>query len=130
MMDGLRDFINELHSRIDYNDYSQLIDLADELIAENASLRKQLENAVVLPCKVGDTVYAIEHTLKPKNLIFECKVFNIKLEIINTGIRDYSLCCFNQFGATEYFTMEDLGEHWFRTRKHAEARLKELEEEK
>ena len=29
------------------------------LITENAALRKRIENAVELPCKVGDTVYSI-----------------------------------------------------------------------
>lgn len=39
----------------------------------NAGYRKQSENVIELPCKVGDTVYCIEH-----NIIRECFVKMVK----------------------------------------------------
>lgn len=48
---GIIDFINDLNAsgKLEYNDYSQLHDLARDLKAENAELKARLEKAVELP---------------------------------------------------------------------------------
>lgn len=57
----LSEYIDEMNvnGQLDYADYNNLRDMADELEAENASLNARLDRAVILPCKVGDTVWCI-----------------------------------------------------------------------
>ena len=51
-----------------------------ELEAENAALRKRLENAVELPCKVGDTVYSIFEFPNEKAILKgTCEHININI---------------------------------------------------
>ena len=95
---------------------------------ENKELKERLEKSVELPCKVGNDVYALQNSPKPKPPIFECKVHNIRLEIIKGAIRQYELFCFNQFKGREYLRCEDKGKTWFLTKDEAVAKLKELED--
>lgn len=82
-MNEIIKYLNNMNENgwINYSDYSNLIDMAQELQAENSQideyrcviddvcrqykeleaeneqLRARLQNAIELPCKVGDTVY-------------------------------------------------------------------------
>jgi len=133
----MKDFERTVYNAIKNGTYTTFDTLKDSYVhlyeeiialqAENAKLTEQLKNAVVLPCKVGDTVYSIQHTPNPDNTIFECTIFKIDTSIIKTGIVSYTLSCFNQFSSREYLYFDEYKDHWFLTKSEAEARLKELE---
>lgn len=61
MLNRLSYYIDELRSegKIDYDDYLNLREMSDQLGDENDALRKRLERALELPCKIGDKVYEI-----------------------------------------------------------------------
>lgn len=54
-------YCKEFKQKTEYTEKYTVIcsECVNALKAENAKLTEQLENSVVLPCKVGDTVYAI-----------------------------------------------------------------------
>ncbi len=85
---------------------------------ENELLRKQLENAVVLPCKVGDTVYFNTY----KNNATEC-----------IGVQPHkveSICVGYYIGNNTAIYDYDFGSSVFLTKPEAEAKLKELQGDK
>ena len=85
------------------------------LKAENDRLNKQLENAVVLPCKVGDTVY------------FNTYDYSEEGEEICKGIQPHKVeQIFVEFCADDYteLPLYAFNRDWFLT--EAEARLAEL----
>ena len=61
MLNRLSYYIDELRSdgKIDYDVYLNLREMSDQLGDENETLRKELEKAIELPVKIGDTVYFI-----------------------------------------------------------------------
>lgn len=95
------------------------------LKAENEALRKQLETAVVLPCKVGDTVYWLysKGATGWYNDIRVCKVSSISISehYIEIHSERTSLNDTNFWGR--------IGDNVFLTKESAEARLKELQGE-
>jgi len=97
-----------------------------DLKAENEALRKQLETAVVLPCKVGDTVYWLyaKGATGWYNDIRVCKVSSISISehYIEIHSERTSLNDTNFWGR--------IGDNVFLTKEAAEARLKELQKEK
>lgn len=97
----------------------------NDLKAENESLRKQLETAVVLPCKVGDTVYWLyaKGATGWYNDIRVCKVSRISISehYIEIHSERTSLNDTNFWGR--------IGDNVFLTKEAAEARLKELQGE-
>ena len=103
--------------------YSDTLAYIERLKAENAELRKKLEKAVELPCKVGDIVYLLSQTSRcPEGEIVEAKI----VDFIgwNDGYR------FTAKGKTEWFSFlrGDIGTWVFTTREAAEALLAELKE--
>ena len=72
---------------------------------------------VVLPCKVGDTVY-----FALLGRIIEKQVFSIVSFSNSTRI--------NCDGTSEYFRPEDIGKTFFLTREEAEKALQEMEDKK
>lgn len=97
------------------------------LTADNAELRARLENAVALPCKVGDTVWFFDsgRILKEGKIsMLQCKSDgNWKMRI--THNLTYSQCksVFDDY-------CNKLGIKYFTDRAAAEAHLKELKGEK
>lgn len=91
-----------------------------DLKTENAELKKRLENAVELPCKVGDTVFVISGI----------GIIDWQVEKIILNKDGYMICCgragtddCNSFLSTEY------GIWWFTDRLDAEASLETLKKE-
>lgn len=84
---------------------------------------------VVLPCKVGDTVYCIANPYnvtgdyddfdKPKT-VYECIVESISMYLKSSQIR----LNFNNKFIAHYLTLDDFGKSVFLTRSEAEAALK------
>ena len=80
--------------------------------------------SMILPCKVGDTVYLILNTDDFVNPIISCKARQII-------IRDYgtllSLVSTDEMiGHMDCYPIEDIGEKIFFTREEAEKALKEM----
>lgn len=104
----------------------------EELQAENASLRERLDNAVELPCKIGDKVYmpwvydgisGIAEITAMSITIFDGE-FICDTDLASDDInfkQEYSYGQFRDF---------DFGTKVFTTRKAAESRLAELKGEK
>lgn len=95
----------------------------DHLEAENAALRSRLEEAVELPCKVGDKVYCIHGMSNPEMLEWQVNEIritdhNYMLQLGRAGTKDYR----NE--ASQFY-----GKWWFTTREAAVARLAELKGE-
>lgn len=74
---------------------------------------------VVLPCKVGDTVYSLSYSRgAQKHFVAERKVEEI-LYCSNRGVRPWIICCFGGWR----FDNCDIGKTVFLTRDEAEAAL-------
>ena len=74
---------------------------------------------VVLPCKVGDTVYSLSYSRgAQKHFVAERKVEEI-LYCSNRGVRPWIICCFGGWR----FDNCDIGKTVFLTREEAEAAL-------
>lgn len=98
---------------------------ADRLEAENAALRERLEKTVELPCKVGDTIYSLDHfDLK----IRENKVIAITF-LLSNSVNHLEVQAHNFRGAVASFESIDFGKDVFTDRSAAEARLAELKGE-
>lgn len=93
------------------------------LKTENAALKKRLENAVELPCKVGDTVYFIPASISST---FELFIYEWKIESIIIMEKGYTLNCVDSKKRFCYMFDRLFGIQWFTDRAAAEARLKEL----
>ena len=92
------------------------------LKAENAALRERLEKTVELPCKVGDTIYSLDHfDLK----IRENKVIAITF-LLSNSVNHLEVQAHNFRGAVASFESIDFGKDVFTDRSAAEARLAEL----
>ena len=87
-----------------------------ELEAENERLRARLENAIELPCKVGDKIYHI-FGLEPMEWEVE------KIMLVKDG---YFLQCGHK-GTDDFMvgSNKECGEWWFTDRTKAEIKLKE-----
>lgn len=94
----------------------------EQLKAENAALRERLEKTVELPCKVGDTIYSLDHfDLK----IRENKVIAITF-LLSNSVNHLEVQAHNFRGAVASFESIDFGKDVFTDRSAAEARLAEL----
>ena len=97
-----------------------------DLQSKNAALRERLEKAVELPCKVGDTIYSLDHfDLK----IRENKVIAITF-LLSNSVNHLEVQAHNFRGAVASFESIDFGKDVFTDRSAAEARLAELKGEK
>ena len=97
-----------------------------DLQAENAALRERLEKTVELPCKVGDTIYSLDHfDLK----IRENKVIAITF-LLSNSVNHLEVQAHKFRGAVASFESIDFGKDVFTDRSAAEARLAELKGEK
>ena len=94
----------------------------EQIKAENAALRERLEKTVELPCKVGDTIYSLDHfDLK----IRENKVIAITF-LLSNSVNHLEVQAHNFRGAVASFESIDFGKDVFTDRSAAEARLAEL----
>ena len=97
----------------------------EQLKAENAALRERLEKTVELPCKVGDTIYSLDHfDLK----IRENKVIAITF-LLSNSVNHLEVQAHKFRGAVASFESIDFGKDVFTDRSAAEARLAELKGE-
>ena len=80
---------------------------------------------VVLPCKVGDTVYLILNTDDFVNPIISCKIRQIIIRDYGTLLSLFSTD--EMIGHTDWYPIEDIGVKIFLTREEAEKALKEME---
>lgn len=89
------------------------------LRAENAELRVRLENAVELPCKVGDRIWVV---IKNKH------IFGRKVGCISILNYDIVFKLYNKIGwkYLESVYLKDYNKTWFTDQNKAEARLAEL----
>lgn len=104
--------------------------ISDEIYrlrAENAALRERLgKKTVELPCKVGDTIYSLDHfDLK----IRENKVIAITF-LLSNSVNHLEVQAHNFRGAVASFESIDFGKDVFTDRSAAETRLAELKGEK
>lgn len=100
--------------------YADALAYIERLKAENAELRKKLEKAVELPCKVGDKVYCIHRMSNPEMLEWQVNEIritdhNYMLQLGRAGTKDY------RSEASQFY-----GKWWFTELEAAEARLAEL----
>ena len=103
-------------------DYAGTLAYIQRLKAENAALKEKLEKAVELPCKVGDTIYSLDHfDLK----IRENKVIAITF-LLSNSVNHLEVQAHNFRGAVASFESIDFGKDVFTDRSAAEARLAEL----
>ena len=103
-------------------DYAGTLAYIQRLKAENAALRDRLEKTVELPCKVGDTIYSLDHfDLK----IRENKVIAITF-LLSNSVNHLEVQAHNFRGAVASFESIDFGKDVFTDRSAAEARLAEL----
>ena len=103
-------------------DYAGTLAYIQRLKAENAALKEKLEKAVELPCKVGDTIYSLDHfDLK----IRENKVIAITF-LLSNSVNHLEVQAHKFRGAVASFESIDFGKDVFTDRSAAEARLAEL----
>mgnify|MGYP001013361999 CR=1 FL=1 len=129
----------------------ELLEENGQLLLENAELRARLDKAVELPCKVGDTIYAIAEC---ENILMhydndwetgtgatECPFENscefedcadTNRRIFETKVANFWICEDSKtyvglVRLTRDYILSDFGKMIFLTRAEAEARLKELE---
>ena len=118
----LSEYIDEMNinGQLDYADYSNLRDMANELEYKNAELHARLEKAVILPCKADDTVWCIRAYNNGKGYqIEENSVMEIVFEYGNNMKIKTSV---GLFGYDKW----TYGLDCFTDRAKAEARLEEL----
>jgi hypothetical protein len=85
-----------------------------------AGYRKQSENAVELPCKVGDTLYVISQ-MKDKRFL----PFITEYEVTSISIKKKSVVIWHEMdGYLKNFKQTDFGKTIFLTKEEAEARMK------
>ena len=95
-----------------------------------ARLEDKIENGTLieLPCKVGTTIY---HLYKAGNVITEDKVFNYHFEICSKPRVSFeNYFWFNTDKRVDTILVEHFGKWWFLTKAEAEAKLKELQNER
>lgn len=88
----------------------------DALKLYNAGYRKQSENNIELPCKVGDTLY---HVIDPEDIswgrVLEVKVKSIEIEdtirffvrTVKNYLHNYAYVNIADFGKTVFFTQKE-----------------------
>lgn len=120
--------------RITYEMQDALYEASDEMGSELEAYRKlgtpeeitkRLENAVELPCKVGDTVYEVNQS---RNIISKYQIISIHFTKFNVNY-SWELkegIYTNLNGFNDYA----IGKTVFLTKEAAESRLKELEDTK
>lgn len=95
------------------------------LEVENADLRKRLENAVELPCKVGDTIFYVQYFCDYKGCDSTTQQFccGCKEMIEREKHKEKYVICEKSFVLKD---IEKIGKKYFTTREAAESRLAEL----
>lgn len=106
---------------------NKLID-AENLLTYCLSL---LENAVILPCKVGDTVYKCVFSKNGKGSFVEYKVVGFHLGDFSNMRRqkrnEYLIIYHEVTDCISHLNLKELGESAFLTREEAEQTLKRTE---
>ena len=92
-------------------------------IIYNAGYRKQSENTVELPCKVGDTMYVISRYYTNDYKVFECVVSDISIYIKNTFVR-----LLGKGNIIFAINAEEINRTVFHTKEEAEKAIKQNKE--
>lgn len=95
------------------------------LTAKNAALQKRLDNAVELPCKVGDAIFYVQYFCDYKGCDSTTQQFccGCKEMLEREKRKEKYVICEKSFALKDF---EKIGKKYFTTRKAAEARLAEL----
>lgn len=100
------------------------------LTAENDKLRARLDNAVELPCKVGDIIYVRYYNRKTKqHYLKEEKVSKTNYTIADGHLSGivYAYDFSSRHETDNCYIMRDYNKTWFNDRIKAEEKLKELQ---
>lgn len=93
---------------------------ADECYFFITGYRKQSENTVELPCKVGDTLYVLSQ-MKDKRIL----PFISTYEVTSIAIRKKTINVYHEMdGYIKIFKQTDFGKTVFLTKEEAEAKMK------
>lgn len=97
----------------------------ERLKSENAALRESMENAVELPCKVGDTIFYVQYFCDYKGCNSTTQQFccGCKEMIEREKRKEKYVICEKSFALKDF---EKIGKKYFTTREAAESRLAEL----
>lgn len=113
----LRDYIDELHAKIDYDDYVNLINLVDEIDTQFNCQEDLKDYDMVLLAKIGEPVY-VREKMKSKELkeklskIEDDEEIFIKVEVQNKyGQKDILFISFDDIKIEDgktYLTLEEI----------------------
>ena len=117
--------LNDFTSRVVVQLEPSLTQQVISFILELSEYRDKIENGTLieLPCKVGDTVYALVHNYKIEEMIVYGFEFNCRGYVLNTN---------GDKGNIHYhydLYEKSLNIDWFFTKAEAEKKLKELKEQ-
>lgn len=117
-MNEIIKYLNNMNENgwINYSDYSNLVDMAQELDAENAQLKARLDNAVILPVPLGENFAIRDYGFG-------------RLRVEKVRIVGYN---FSPYDKSYITPVDDYGiwyypERIFQDKAKAEAKLKELQ---
>ena len=99
------------------NGKSVTTDFIESVVEKRCKHFKDKSRFIVLPCKVGDTIYRCGY---PSKKVYEWEIEHVKLYLDEIVFVDDS---------DNEFTAEDIGKTVFLTREEAEKALKERERE-
>lgn len=106
--------------------YNVIKNQVEHIEAENAALRERLEKAVELPCKIGDEVYEVHGKCDRRNCVYNGYYGQWRCDYGGkTNCNPFITV--NKF---RYCDIPMVGKTIFVTKEAAEARLKEIKEEK
>lgn len=107
-------------------------DNAEDAITRLAELEDKIENGTLieLPCKVGDKIWYVSHIRIEKD-----RAINIleEWDVEKIDIYDYLIICRLTHKGTDHYNTareDEFGEMWFTTKAEAEAKFKELQNER
>ena len=125
MMDRLTERIEKYIEAYQLPPFGREVDGTVELLQEVSNKLAEYENLekqgllLRLPCKVGDTVYALRYGEENDFIVVETKIIEIRQNINGTF--------FEPLISRKAYKTEDFGKEVFLTKSEAEKKLKEME---
>lgn len=124
-----RDIDNLTRTLEEANDEIKALEAENEELRATLSKMEKVENAVDLPCKVGDNIYVRYYNNKEKRHCVEVERvsktnFNITNGILSGTVYTYDFS--KRHEEDNCYNMRDYNKKWFTDRVAAEARLAEL----
>ena len=124
-MDRLTERIEKYIEAYQLPPFGREVDGTVELLQEVSNKLAEYENLekqgllLRLPCKVGDTVYALRYGEENDFIVVETKIIEIRQNINGTF--------FEPLISRKAYKTEDFGKEVFLTKSEAEKKLKEME---